>query len=137
MANIVVKPFMMGDCTFRVGADNYEAHLSGVVITPTVPNAKFKGLTPTSVHNFPGASEWVAALTYAQDWNTADSLSRYLHEHEGEKIAVEFAPVAGGPSITATITIVPGSIGGQVDSVATSTVNCPIDGKPQIGAVVP
>lgn len=137
MVAIAVEPFIMRDCTFAVGADNYEAHLSGVVFTPTSPSVQFKGLTPTAVFNFPGNATWVAGLTYAQDWNTTNSLSRYLHEHEGEKVEATFTPVNGGPAITATISIVPGSIGGQVDAVATATVNCPVDGKPALGAVIP
>lgn len=136
MANIIVKPFIMRDCTFTVGADNYEAHLSAVEFVPTSSSAQFKGLTPTAVFNFPGSATWVANLTFAQDWSTADSLSRYLYEHEGEKIEATFAPVAAGPTITATIGVVPGSIGGQVDAVATSSVSCPVDGKPALAPVV-
>lgn len=136
MVAIAVNPFIMRDCTFTVAADNYEAHLSGVEFVPTTPSVQFKGLTPASVHNFPGSSTWLANLAFAQDWSTADSLSRYLHEHEGEKVEVVFAPKNGGPSITATISVVPGSIGGQVDQVAAATVSCPVDGKPVLAPVV-
>ena len=106
MVNIAPNPFIIGDCTLKVGADNYEASVSGVEFVPTPVKAVFKGLTPTAKYPIAGSSDWVAKLAYAQDWATADSLSRYLYEHEGESIEVEFAPVAGGPAIVATLTIV-------------------------------
>lgn len=134
MATPVVNPFIMRDCLFQVDADNYEAHVSQVEFVPSSSVVRFKGLTPTSNHAFGTASDWLCNLTYAQDWNTADSLSEYLHEHEGESIDVTFEPVNGGRSITATIIAMPGTIGGSVDAVATASVSLGST-KPALGEI--
>lgn len=136
MPAIAVSPFQMTNCLFTVEADNYEAHVSTVEFVPTSKTAEFKGLAPTSVHTFAGAPTWVANLTFAQDWTTANSLSRYLFENAGEEIDVTFEPVLGGPAVTATIIAQPGSIGGAVDAVATSTVSLGVVGKPTLEPVI-
>lgn len=135
MAQIAASPFMMRDCTLSVAADSYEAHVSAVEFVPSSSVVNWKGLTPTAVHSFPTSATWVCNMSFAQDWATANSLSRYLFENEGDEIVVVFEPVAGGPSVTATIFITPGSIGGQVDSVAVSTVSAGVKGKPVLEAV--
>lgn len=134
MATPIVKPFIMRDCLFQVEEDNYEAHVSQVQFDPSSQVVRWKGLTPTSNHSFGTTAEWSCNLAYAQDWNTAASLSEYLHEHEGESIDVTFTPVNGGRPITATLIVTPGSIGGQVDSVATASVTLGST-KPALGAI--
>lgn len=135
MADIAVQPFIMRDCLFQVESDNYEAHVSQVEFVPSSSTVRFKGLTPAANFPFGTVAEWVATLAYAQDWATEDSLSRYLHENEGATIDVEFTPVNGGPNVTATLTVTPGSIGGTVDAVAVATVSLGST-KPVVGAAV-
>lgn len=135
MAQIAVNPFIMKDCTLTVAADSYEAHVSAVELVPSSSTVNWKGLTPAAVFSFGTNATWVANLSFAQDWATANSLSRYLFENEGEEIEAVFEPVAGGPSVTATLLIAPGSIGGAVDSVAVSTVSLGVKGKPALEAV--
>lgn len=136
MATPVLNPFIMRDCLFQVAADNYEAHVSAVEFVPSSSVVRFKGLTPSSNHAFNTTADWLANLSYAQDWNTPDSLSEYLHEHEGESIDVTFQPVNGGRPITATILVTPGMIGGPVDAVAVASVSCGST-KPVLGSLTP
>jgi len=136
MAEIAVNPFMMRDCLFNVAADGYKSHVSSVEFVPTSAVATWKGLTPTAVFSFGSNATWVCNLGLAQDWATANALCRYLFENEGDEVAVTFEPVAGGPSITATLIITPGAIGGAVDAVAVSTVSLGVKGKPTLEAVV-
>lgn len=136
MAEITVNPFVLRDVLFTVDADSYQAHVSAVTFTPASSIVNWQGLTPDATFSFPTATTWTADLEYAQDWSTADSLSRYLFEHEGDEVDVTFEPVAGGPSITATLVIVPGAIGGTVNQVATATVSLGVKGKPVLEAVV-
>lgn len=136
MAQIAVSPFIMRDCVFSVAADSYEAHLSAVEFVPTSSIVNWKGLTPDAVFGFGSNATWVCNLTYAQDWATVNSLSRYLYDNEGSEIEVSFEPVSGGPATTATVIVAPGSIGGAVDSVAVATVSLGVKGKPVPGAVV-
>lgn len=123
MPKIAVNPFMLTDALFTVGADDFEAHVSKVEFAPTSTSATFKGLSPDSSFTFSGAPTWVANIDYAQDWENPKSLSNYLMEHIGERIEVIFEPVKGGRSVTATLSIQPGAIGGAVDAVATATVS--------------
>ena len=134
MVDRIVNPFIMRDCLFQVEADNYEAHVSKVEFVPTSNIVRFKGLTPSSNHAFGTTAEWASNLDYAQDWNTADSLSEYLHEHEGDSIDVTFQPVNGGRPITATLIVAPGTIGGAVDTVAVASVSLGST-KPVLGAI--
>lgn len=135
MATIAVNPFILSDTTFTVEADNYEAHVSGVTFTPSSSVTTWKGLTPDAVFSFGTNATWTCDLEFAQDWSTAGALSRYLFEHEGEEIDVVFAPVSGGPTISATLIVTPGAIGGAVDSVATATVSLGVKGKPTLAPV--
>lgn len=135
MAVITPQPFTMKNCTLQVELDNYEKQVSGVKFTPSSTVVKWKGLTPTSSFTDVTTAEWTCDLTFAQDWATAGSLSRYLHEHEGEEIDVVFEPIATGPSVSATLYVTPGAIGGDVDSVAVATVTLGCKAKPVLEAI--
>lgn len=135
MSTIVPAPLFLSNCTVEIGTDSYEQALSNVTITPSTSQVTFKGLTPTAIFNFSTPSTWAAALTFAQDWSTAGSLANYLFAHEGQQVTMTFVPAVDdvtSPTITATVTIVPGSIGGAQGAVSTSTVTLPVDGKPTI-----
>jgi len=130
MALITVTPIVLKNAVFKVAADNYESSVSSVEFQPSPTTSTWKGLAPTAQFTFAGNSTWVAAISFAQDWETEDSLSAYLFDHEGESIVVDFYPEAGGQGFRATVSIVAGSIGGAVDSVAVATVSLPVQGKP-------
>lgn len=139
MASIAPKPLFLRNCTVSIGTDSYEKAINSVVFTPTSSTVTYKGLTPDSVYNFATPATWVAAVAFAQDWSTTGSLSNYLHEHEGESVTMTFEPAVDdtqSPTVTATITIVPGSIGGAQGAVATSSVSLPVSGRPEITPAV-
>jgi hypothetical protein len=130
MAQIAVQPIYLKDVVLTVDGDTYEKHVSGVTFTPSVTSATWKGLEPTAVFTNVGSSTWMIDLAYAQDWETADSLSAYLFDNEGAEITLSFVPVSGGGTWSATVIIVPGAVGGAVDSYATATVSLPVQGRP-------
>lgn len=130
MVQIAVKPIVLRDCTLGIAADNYEKHVSGVSIDPSSSTVTWNGLTPDAAFTFPTATTWGVKLDYAQDWETADSLSMYLYEHEGEQVDMTFTPKAGGLGWKVTVFIAPGSIGGQVNTVATASVTLGAVGRP-------
>ena len=130
MAQIAVDPILLKDVLLSLGTDSYEKHVSAVEFVPTAQIVNWKGLNPTSKFSFPTDATWVCNLTYAQDWETLNSLSRYLLENAGEEVAATFEPVNGGAGFTATLIIVPGAIGGPVDSVAVATVSLGVKGTP-------
>lgn len=137
MAKIAVKPFVLRDCTLNIkdGATDigdFEAHVSRVEITPTTSVQVFKGLTPTSVHQDVASPEWTANVDYAQDWETANAWAQYTLANVGKKVTAKFTPKNGTglKSITVTITLLPGGIGGTVGSFATASGAYPVDGQP-------
>lgn len=134
MAQITVSPFVLKDCTVVIGEDLYEAHVSQVEFTPSAATQTWQGLTPASTHTDMSTATWAATLAYAQDWETPNSLARYLFEHEGEIVPFTFHPKAGGPSFAADLVITPGAIGGTVNSFATASVTLGVKGRPVFAA---
>lgn len=123
MAQIAVTPILLTNVLLKLGStDTYEKHVSAVEFAPTSSSVVWKGLGGNSVTKASLAS-WVCNLSFAQDWATDDSLSRFLFEHEGEDIAAVFELENGEEGFTATLSITPGSIGGAVDTIAVSSVS--------------
>jgi len=137
MSVIAVEPIVLTDVSLLIPTDDYAKNVSSVTLTPTSTNVSWKGL---GKNTFTGATTatWVVTVEYAQDWETPNSLSQYLYEHEGEKVTMTFKPQSGsGPSFTAEVTIVPGAIGGAVDTVAVGSVTLPCTAKPTLVPAVP
>lgn len=123
MASIAVVPLVLKDVTLTIGSNGYEKHVSSVTFTPKSSTISWQGLSPDSKFTDVTSAEWTCVLEYAQDWDTTDSLSRFLFENEGETEAVVFKPRSGGtPSFGANLTITPGAIGGKVNAFATTSV---------------
>lgn len=136
MATIEVKPLVLKDVLLKIGADNYEKHVSAVRFIPSSGSINWSGLTPDAVFTDVTAPTYACQLDFVQDWETADSLSRYLWDEQGTTKAVEFVPVkgTGNLKVTANLTIIPGSIGGAVNEYATDSVTLGSD-KPVLGTV--
>jgi hypothetical protein len=128
MTKLTVAPVTMKDVVFKVDVDDYARHVSEVLFTPTVKQDEivWQGLSPDASFTDTSAPEttWAASISYAQDWETADSFSRYLLDHAGEDKDVVFEPKSGvGTSFASTLTIVPGPVGGKVKTVAEGQVS--------------
>lgn len=123
MPVIAVQPFTMKNALLKLGTTNeYQKHVSAVEMVPTASSVIWTGLGGNT-HTDVQTASWVCNLSFAQDWATEDSLSRYLFENEGETIAATFEPVEGGAGFTANLVLTPGSIGGAVNSTAVATVS--------------
>ena len=137
MATLDVQPLVMKDVELLLGdgTDDFRKHVSGVTYTPTTPTQTWTGLGQNT-HTDVGSPTWVLQLDYVQDWDSADSLSRWLFDHQGETVAAEFRPRAGtGPAFGSNVTIVPGAIGGQVNAYATTSVQLGTDAPQLLPAV--
>lgn len=131
MPQIDAKPIVLRDCLVRAATFDFEKAISGVIITPTTGTVTFNGLSPEATFNFPTSTVWATQLDYAQDWETENSLSMFLFEHEGEMVTLLFEPKRGGLGWEVDVFIAPGSIGGQVNTVATSSVSHGVQGRPR------
>ncbi|WP_404311300.1 hypothetical protein LG314_07930 [Agrococcus terreus] len=143
MAQIALNPIRLSNVLLRIvggdGGGDFEKHVSQVEFTPSTGSVEWKGMHPDAVFNFPTATTWTATLAYAQDWTSSNSLSGYLFDNEGETVTMVFMPKYNSaedasetnPAWRVNVTIVPGAIGGSVDSVATAQVTLQVQGKPQ------
>jgi hypothetical protein len=122
MTVIAVAPFVLRDVDLAFGADNYEAHVSQVEFVPSATALTWTGLANNTVSASAPAT-WVCTLSGAQDWDTANSLSQYLHENEGDTVAVTFTPAAGQGTFAATLNITPANIGGTGGAFTVFTVS--------------
>ncbi len=134
MATITVEPIVLKNALLSIGLDNYEKHVSSVELVPA-PNAQtFHGLGDNS-NVISGKTTWTANISFAQDWKTADSLSKYLFNNQGEIKHMTFSPENGvGDAFEGDILIQPGSIGGAVDSIAVTSITLPVQGAITISA---
>lgn len=136
MAAIAVAPIILNDCTVTIGTDTYEAALSKVQFDPSSSTVRWRGMSPTARKAFQTLADWSYSLTFAQDLVTANSLSQYLMANEGKAITMKFKPkkpaTGTAPTITATILVTPGALGGDVDTIPTAAITGGVDGTPTI-----
>jgi len=126
------NPLFLKSATITVSGVDYADLITNVVFTPTTPTLTHKGISG-KVASSVGATEWTVTFDYAQSYDTAGSLALKLFNDAGKTATAVFKPeAAGAATITATVTLLPGNLGGAIDSAATSSVTLPIDGKPTI-----
>jgi hypothetical protein len=135
MARLTVAPFVLKDVVLTLGdaaaGDDYAAHVSTVTFVPATSAVTWQGLSPDASFTDSTAPSWSCTLTYAQDWEDPTSLANYLFENAGDRVPATFVPRNGlSPSFTATVILVAGTIGGDVNTVAVATVTLGVVGEP-------
>ena len=134
---IPIEPVFMDAADMTLGGDDYAAHISGASFVPTTSTVTWTGAKPTSSFSRQGRATWVCTINYAQDWESAKSLSQFLHDNEGEVLPLTLAPVSGGKAFLAEITIAPGTIGAEINQFGTSSVTLGVNGRPEFTTVAP
>lgn len=133
MATIATTPFVLVDAIMTVGTDDYQTAISSVQFVPASATVTWQGLTPASAFTGQTSATWTCKLKYAQDWKTTNSLAQYLLANAGTTKTAVFKPqgvTTGSPIITATLMIVPGPIGGDVNTVQVGEVTLGVVGAP-------
>ena len=134
MPPLDVNPLVLKDVLLDIDGTDYRKHVDQVSFTPSSSSLTWTGLGGNT-HTDVATATWVANLNYVQDWETPNSLSRFLFENEGEEVPVTFRPRNGsGPSFTTTLVITPGAIGGAVNAFATTSVALGCKEKPALVA---
>lgn len=130
-------PIVLQDMVLTIGSD-VAAEVSTATIQPNPTIVKWKGLKPGSQFTGAGDHDYDLVLEVAQEWDDPLSLSNYLWENDGETIPdCVLEPQSGvGQRWTFDLFIIPGSVGGQVDTVGTSQVTLGIIGKPVKSTIV-
>jgi len=117
-----------------VASKNFKQALTGVVLTPTAATTQLQTLSPAGSFSSVGTPSWACAMTYAQDWETVDSLSNYLFDTDGKAATLYFTPRSGFGLTWKVLTprLLPGAVGGTgVNAALTATVNLGVTGKPE------
>jgi hypothetical protein len=133
---VVAAPFTLKDVSLVIGptatAYEFRTAVSNVTFTPTSSTVTWTGLGLNTYTDVATAT-WTCTLEYAQDWETANSLSKYLYANEGQTVDVTFKPKqAGVPTVTGKLIVTPGAVGGTVNQVAVASVTLGMPAKPTI-----
>lgn len=125
----LTTPYSLKNATFSVAADDYTAAISQVQFDPATQRTSWRGIGGNVVSD-QTVADWTATVGYAQDLAPA-GFARYLHDHEGEQVTATFEPIDDGPTVTATLVLAPGTIGGTADgNTATASVQLAVVGRP-------
>lgn len=123
--------------SFGVGgaANDFAKAVNRAELIPSGGIVTFKGGKPDAVYTFPEAQTYTFQIDFAQDWGSAAaaSLSRYLFDNVGLSVPCQFNANDQATKTTNwafTVVIVPGSVGGPIDSVAVTTVTLGVVGLP-------
>lgn len=138
-----VKPFTLRDVILELTIDgsttsyDFAKAVEQVRFTPSQSSVSWSGLHPDATFTDVTPETWQATLGYAQDWETANSLSRFLYDNAGKIATARFVPKRAGASTawTAKLVLVAGEIGGQGGAFATASVTCGVQGRPTPTAV--
>jgi hypothetical protein len=129
------QPFILGASVLTLDGAAYEGQINSAVFTPSASVSTWTAINSDS-YSFTSPSTWVLDLGLGQDWQDAESLSRYLLESEGSVVAAVFTPIEGGATVTANVSLSPGQIGGDTTAVAGGTVSLGST-KPVVSPVIP
>ena len=133
MALIPVAAYATTNLTFSIGTDDHSLAVSSAAILVNQAFAEFQGGREEASYQFPANAKYSIQITYAQDWESDDSLSSVLYDAPREPVAVTFTPKNGGRPFTATVYLTSGNVGGDVGGVATGQATFPCVGKPAMG----
>lgn len=127
----LAQAYTLKNALLTIEADDFTQAVSQAQFDPKTAPSTWRGIGGHVVNQV-SAADWTLTLGLAQDLDPA-GLARYLHLHEGEEREVTLSPIgATGPDVSATVIIVPGTIGGSADgSTATATVALPVQGRPE------
>ena len=126
MTAIVPTPLFIKSALVKFGAtDSYEAAVTDVKFTPSTSVVTTRAMAPAAIYQDADLASWTLEMTYLQDWSVATSLARYLYTNEGSVVTLTFEPIAGGATITASVTVTPGDIGGAVGQYSQASVSLP------------
>lgn len=109
------KPYLH-KATFTVGSEEYTAHVDTTEFVPSQPQSEWVDVGGMA-RQFAGSSSWKFNMAGVQDWETANSLVRFMLANAGEEVDVEFTLPGGGIAAGTVIAAAP-KIGGKINTLA-------------------
>lgn len=114
------------------GADRSD-DVENFTLTPSTEDYTF---TPVSgnIARAVGATSWTCSFNYTQDYSSADTITMKSISSVGQSVSAVFKPkgtAVGGPTISATIILKPGVVGGG-QGLLLATAEWPVVGQPNI-----
>ena len=138
MAKLAVSPLVLKDVLLTIGTgapDDFARHVSSVVLEPSTSSVTWHGLSPDASFSDQTAPVWTCKLSFAQDWTSANSLSKYLLANSGKTMPAVFKPNASATTqvtVSCSLILTPGAIGGEVNKVMEATVTLGVSGVPTV-----
>lgn len=133
MVNTVVEvdPIYLDNAALVIDTFDYAAAASKIECQPSIKSATFKGMKKAATFTSTSVESWTLAIDFAQDFETAESFSNMLFDNQGERVTIEFAPVEGGKAWLVDVQLVPGGIGGNGGTHATTSISLGVLGQPR------
>ncbi len=137
-----VNPFVIHEADLFIGAAgdtevdpaadvDYAAAFDTIQAVPSTSTTTWTGLKRNTFTDVSPAT-WTLTGNGAQDWDDEDSLSRFLHEHDGETRPYLFRPKTGGTGFSGFLVLAAGAIGGSGNAVAPFAITFGLTGKPTL-----
>jgi hypothetical protein len=123
MPTVAIAPFTLNNATLTIGgANEYAGSVSTAKFEPDYQPLLWTGINGAVKAAVPANGPWKCSITLAQDLATATSLQNYLLANAGSSVVAVLTPIVGGKTVTATITLVPPAIGGDVSAIQTASI---------------
>lgn len=113
----------------------FKCQVKSAKLSPDVNIVKEKTACPTGQYAEVEDPEWTLEVGYlvGRDKDAAaKALAEYLRVHAGQKVPFALRPWSGQyqGGYKGKVTIIPGELGGELGSFASSSVKLPLDGQP-------
>lgn len=77
-----------------------------------------------------GDAAWKLKINTVQDFDNPEGVQKFLIDHQGELAQVTWTPNPNGLTVTGTVTVWPGDLGGDVKKRLESSLEMDFDSKP-------
>lgn len=112
--------------SIKIGSADYVKHVAAVLITNDSKAVVFKGGAPDAILTDVSAGTYMLEIDVVHDYQSATSLYNYLLANAGAQATFVYKPDdAGTFQATVTATIIPPTIGGNVDQFGRERLKMP------------
>lgn len=124
------EPLVIDNVALMIGSVDYGAEVDSVLLVPTTPKVKFKGVNGKKSGKV-AKPDWVLTLNLGQSFDKA-ALSAQLIEQHGKKLPFTISPEgeSGVSKVTGTVLMEAAQVGGASEGIATASVTLDVENQP-------